>query len=143
MPERVEIFTITCPANTAQANAIEQPLAMTPGEVETVEIVIPRGHVGITGLAIAYAHTIVIPNAGAAFIIGDSEKMVWPLANYGNTGAWSAFVYNGDNRAHLWQLRFHVWEIELSRPAPIQFPIPRADIYDAGDKAIARAIAAE
>lgn len=131
MPERVEISTVTCAAMTTQASPVEWDMSFAPGIVRLIEIIIPRGHAGLTGLAIATAHSIVIPNSGASWIIGDSEKISWPVANYGNAGSWSAFMYNTDVRPHLWQIRFHIDEIDTSRRPVHAAPLDADTIHAA------------
>lgn len=124
MAQRVEIFKVTCNANTAQSAAVETVLTFDPGIVREVEIVIPDGHAGLTGIALAVAHQVTIPATGTAWIVGNDEVVRWPLDKYLNTGAWSAFAYNTDiTNSHSWYLRFLIDEIappvSLTLPAPV------------------------
>lgn len=132
MAQRIEIAAVSCPANTPQANAIEVDMSFDPGNVARVDIVIPDGHAGVTGLALAQAHQVIIPASGSAWIVGNDELIVWPLQGYLNNGSWSAFAYNLDpSNAHAWYLRFLV--NELGAPAPtVPAPLPVASIMSAG-----------
>jgi hypothetical protein len=119
MPDRVEIFTISCPPATAPGSPVEILTAFDPGAAVKVTIVIPDGHAGITGIALAVAHQPVIPKnrrekAGEPykFIEGNDETYPLELDGYPQTGAWSAFLFNEDAvNEHSWQLRFEVNEV--------------------------------
>lgn len=134
MAERVEIRQPSCPAHTPQASAVEVDLSFDPGEVERLHIRIPAGHRGNTGIAIAVAHQIVIPNSGAAWLTGENEQHDWPLSNYGNAGQWSAFMFNVTTRPHLWVLQFHINEIERPSASYRQPMISVSDIHAAAMK---------
>lgn len=111
MAQRIETFTVECPAGTLRSRPVEVSVAFNPGVVERVEIVIPDGHAGLTGLALANSHQIVIPYTKREFVIGNGETIPWPLEGFTDSGAWSAFVYNEDVYAHRWFLRFLIAEI--------------------------------
>lgn len=133
MAQRVEISSVTCPANTAQANAIETSLAFNPGIVREVEIVIPAGHAGVTGLALANAHQIIIPASGNVWIIGDDDVLRWPLDGYINSGAWSAFTYNTDfANPHSWYFRWLIDEIVLTTQSVLPVPLSTSQIMAVG-----------
>ena len=131
MAQRVEIFQVTAAAGTLQSAAAETPLEMAPGIVRELEIIIPSGHAGLTGLAIAQAHQIIIPSKGSVWIIGDGEPIRWPLDNFLDADTWSAYSYNTDPLfPHSWYLRFLVDEIEAPVTAG-STPIAVQDIYAA------------
>jgi hypothetical protein len=134
MPERVEIFNITCPAGTTQANATETDCSFVPGTVRVIEVVIPPGHAFTTGIAIAIAHQQVIPNSGSFWLSDDDAKLRFEVENYGNAGSWQVHTFNLGTNPHSWQLRFHVDELtEPPAPRPaIPEPLVLADIYAAG-----------
>lgn len=115
MAERVAHFTVTAPASTPQASPLEVALTFAPAVVDTVEIVVPSGHAGLTGIALAQGHRAIIPEQTGTFIIADDEVIRWPLEGYLNNGAWQAFVFNTDVFGHSWHVRFL---LSLIRPAP-------------------------
>ena len=141
--DRVEIRAVTCPPNTLQAAALETDLTFNPGEVIRIEIVIPPGHAGATGLAIAQAHNVCIPASGSVWIISDDETIIWPVEDFLNNGAWSAFTYNLDQlNPHTWYLRFLVRENQpqAATQAPATPDVTAEDITAAGDQALAAAL---
>ena len=132
MAQRIQTYSVTCPANTAQAAAIETELSMRPGIVRAVRIIIPPGHAGLTGIALAQAHQVMIPASGSVFIQGDDRDPRFELENFLDADTWSALTYNTDAEfSHTWFLEFEVDEIQ----APVQVgqgPIAVSDIYAAG-----------
>lgn len=139
--DRVEIRSVTCPANTPQSAPIETDLSFHPGEVGRIEIVIPAGHAYVTGLAIAQAHGIIIPASGGQWLQGDDDIVHWPVQDFLNNGSWSAFTYNTDpTYDHTWFLRFLVAENTPPAPPAAQ-PIPAATIQNVGAQLLAGAVA--
>lgn len=107
MAQRVESFKVTAVAGGTVASPIETQLTFDPGNVTGVELLIPAGHGGLTGIALAIAHQIIVPETVGGWVVGDDDLISWPLDGYLNTGAWSAFAYNTDPvNDHSWYLRF-------------------------------------
>lgn len=120
--DRVEIRAVTAAPGTTQAKALETDLSFDPGTVSEIEIVIPAGHAGLTGLAIAQAHGIIIPASGTDWITSDDEVIRWPVQDFLNNGSWSAFAYNLDpTYEHTWFIRFLVAE---NTPQTVVSPPP-------------------
>lgn len=117
---RVEAFDFLVPAGTPKAAPLELPTPWNAGELAGVEVFIPDGHNGTTGLRIAFAHQPVIPRTEGAWIIGNDEKIDWPLTGYGNSGAWSLYGYNSDLFDHTFHVRYLVADfgsLGLTAPA--------------------------
>lgn len=110
---RVEVFEVTAPAGTLPAVPVEVATGFTPGELVGLEIVIPDGHDGLTGIRLALAHAQAIPHTAGAWIIGNDETIEMDTAGYPNSGAWSAIVYNADAFDHTFHLRFYVADFAL------------------------------
>lgn len=140
MASRVETFDVECAAETAAASPVEVATAFPPGLVEKVWVVIPAGHAGLTGIALAVAHEPVVPRQTRKapgeswrFIEGDNESIPFDLDNYPDSGAWSAWLFNTDAIVHRWQLRFEINEL----PRPLAGPgipqvLPPGEIEGAG-----------
>lgn len=135
--DRVEMRQVMVPAGTVQAAAIETDLSFPPGWVQDIEIVIPDGHAGLTGIAIAQAHQVTIPAAGNVWIVSNDEVVRWSVTDKLGSGQWSAFTYNLDTvNPHNFYLRFLVREITDSQPAAPSTAIAAADIASAGDQLV-------
>jgi hypothetical protein len=130
--QRIEIFQVTCPPNTPQSAMLEADMTFNPGTVTGVEIIITDGHAGLTGLGLALAHQVVIPASGDVWIVGNDEKIAWPLDGYLNNGAWSAFIYNLDLvNPHGWQIRFLIDELAAGAGTATITPLSPDDILAA------------
>lgn len=118
-----------CPAQTPIATPVEVSCSFNPGSVTSVEIVIPTGHKGTTGLQLALAHQQVVPFTAGAWLIDDGARPVYELDEHPDSGAWSVFLYNLDNRSHQWQIRFKITEIRRNAFRPAPAPLAVDDIY--------------
>lgn len=132
MAQRVESRVVTCPAGTTEADATEADLSFQAGVVRQVEILIPDGHAGQTGIAIAQAHQVIIPATGTDWIIGNDDRIKWDIADFLDTGEWSAFVYNNGAYPHSWYLKFLVDELPAVAVTPTPAQVPVGDIMLAG-----------
>lgn len=116
MADQLFVYDVTAPANTPSTAPVE--IAQLAGGlyvVEQVRIVVPAGHVGLTGLALAFGHQPVIPFNTGAFISGDDEVFDYQLGDYPNGVPWTVFVCNNDVLAHVWELR---WQVNYVSSAP-------------------------
>lgn len=120
---RVETFAATVPAMTPAATPEAAALSFNPGEVVGLGIVIPDGHHGLTGIAIAYGNVPVIPFAADSWIVGNDEPIEWPLHGLPDTGSFSAIMFNLDRFAHTFYLRFLINEIGVGGAGqPVALP---------------------
>lgn len=122
--DRVEAFTVTVPASTAASAPVTQALPLGLADVLSVEIVIPDGHAGLTGLRFYYSGEQIIPRSG--WIIGNDHHLDWPLTRYPERGDWSARAYNTDVFEHSFYLRFLLSDLgrDYAAPAPLQLVTP-------------------
>lgn len=111
MADRIEQFEVVVPAGTPRSAPLEIATGFNPGELEEIEIVIPDGHSGLTGIALALAHQVLIPETAGQFVTSNDEVIHWPVHNFPNSGAWSAFVFNSDVFDHAFFVRYLVREI--------------------------------
>jgi hypothetical protein len=108
-------------------------VGMTPGIPRRVTILIPPGHALLTGIALGYGHTPLLPDNQPGFFEGDDERLVFDLDNYVNGPVWSAFVYNLDYLAHGWQVRFELDEFRTGQPVTPTTALAVQDIIKAGE----------
>jgi hypothetical protein len=109
-------------AGTAIATPVSQ--ALTPSEeiVTDLEIVIPTGHVGLTGIAIFYASRQVIPFDTGDWITANGDVIHWPLSDFPTGGQWVAKAYNTDVYDHSFYLRWLVNDLP-DPPVPPQLAL--------------------
>lgn len=108
---RVEAFKVTVAAGTAQAAPTSTNMIFNPGDVVGIEIDIPDGHSGLTGLAIATAHQPILPFSVGAWIIGNDDKIEWALYDLPDTGNFQAITFNTDIFVHSFYVRFLISDL--------------------------------
>ena len=106
MAQQIFAFKVAVPAGTAISAPTSTSCAFAQATVQAIEIVIPDGHAGLTGLALAQAHQQIIPQNLGQWIISNDEKLTFPVEDYGNNGDWQAIAYNTDVYDHNFYLRF-------------------------------------
>lgn len=107
MASRVYIFHVTCPAGTAVAAPVTQDCSFNQAEVQEIEVIIPDGHAGLTGLQLQQAHQAVIPYNAGGYIHGNDEQLRFAVEDYIDNGNWQALMYNIDVYDHSWDVRFY------------------------------------
>lgn len=133
MAERFQIFNVTAPAGTVQSAPLRVVTAFNPGVVTQIEIIVPDGHAGLTGIRFLNAGVPVIPFNQTSFITGNDEKVVWPVDGFLDSTDWSVEVFNTDVFDHGWQVRYLLMESQQTgaQTAPIVAPLSVAAIMAA------------
>lgn len=65
-------FSVTTPPGILPAAAQQTPWPLVDGTLRSIEVVIPSGHSGLTGLAATSQGTQVLPWGASGWIIGDN-----------------------------------------------------------------------
>lgn len=117
---RIESFTVTVTAGTAQASAATTDVSFQDGLVSRIELDVPPGHNGLTGIQILSAHGQAIPYTVGAFLIANDHFFGWDLVGQLDTGSWQVKAYNTDVYDHSFYLRFNVLDFAYAEePAPL------------------------
>lgn len=112
--QRVVARQVTVPAGTLSSAPLSVDVSFDQGTVTRVEIVIPDGHAGLTGLALQQAHQQIIPQDTGTWIISNDETLHWDVADYLDNGSWQALMYNTDVYSHSFYLRFLIDNIDTA-----------------------------
>lgn len=122
---RVQAFQVVAAAGTPQSAPVETDISFAPGEVVGIEIDIPDGHAGLTGLQIATAHQQLFPYTRGQWLIGNDDKIEWAVHDLADTGNWQAIWFNTDLFVHDFYIRFLVSDNRgVARLAPFPSPLP-------------------
>lgn len=97
------------PASTPQSAPVTQTVDLGQTQLIEVEVVIPNGHVGLTGLLIRVGDTQVVPwtNTTTTFLVGNNEVRRFDC----NTQAGAGIVvraFNTDVLQHSFYVRWTV-----------------------------------
>lgn len=125
--DRLEPFEVTVPAGTLEASPQRTALSFLDGNVTDINILIPPGPSGFVGFRIEYDGEPVIPGRGRPFIVGDDERIEWPIRGYPTGGGWELVAFNTDVFEHTLYLRFYIQEFPTGQvidvdPEPIPGP---------------------
>ena len=117
MSREVRAFTFLVPAGTPSSAPVSMSMAFPPRTVDVIEIVIPPGPSGVVGFAIQNSGVTVIPYESDDWIVGNNEKITWPLDGYINSGSWQIIGYNTGINDHAVYVRFQL-SLPTEAPAP-------------------------
>jgi len=122
MARRTFHSRITTPNNTTRASPQTTAVALPQGTLVRVEVVVPSGHAGLTGLALRYANEHVWPWGPDTWIEADDEVLRATLDFPLGGSAIDVLTYNTDdtfNHDHL--LRLTVLDPVVPAAEPIGF----------------------
>lgn len=111
MAQRVEIKSITVPAATAVSSPQTTALPWRQGYPERLELWIPPGPSGLTGIRLLHSGTRIIPRSEDEWLVTDNESISWPLEGYPYNANWAVQAYNTDIYPHTFQIRMLFNEI--------------------------------
>lgn len=119
MADRIESKKATIPAGTSSLSPVTIAFGFDDGQVDMIDILIPPGPSGLVGFAIVHSSQPVIPYTAGDWIIGDDEKLPWPLSNFPTGGKWSLIGYNSDVYDHTIYVRFLITEVTPTVTGPV------------------------
>ncbi|MGH7743511.1 MAG: hypothetical protein ACREQ5_01635 [Candidatus Dormibacteria bacterium] len=103
--DRFHVLDVLTPSGTQTTAPLLTEWTMEDAWLEWIEIVVPDGHNGLTGIAIMAGSQLVIPWAGADFIVANDDKILINWRDYVNTAMLSINSYNMDIFPHTFYLR--------------------------------------
>lgn len=71
-------FDLTIPASTTEAAAVTQRALLPPGTVRQVDVMIPRGHAGLSHVKVMRGANQVWPTNPDGNFNGDDVVITWP-----------------------------------------------------------------
>lgn len=118
--KRVYESQFTVPAGTAIATPASQAVVLEDANLDTVRVLVPDGHSGLTGLRITAGGTQILPINAGTWIISNDEIFDWPADDEVTANGLSLAGYNLDIYPHTFYLRFQVSDRIGSPVAGIQ-----------------------
>lgn len=127
---------ITTPAGTAVASPQSTTVALGPVTVRSVQVIIPDGHAGHTGIAIHHAGERVLPFQGTEWIGGNDDSPTFDLDLWIGGGEVVVQTFNTGDYDHDHLLRFTIEDVEalaaggtpLTPPEQIEAFQPPAEV---------------
>lgn len=97
---------VLCPAGTAIATPTTTKPALGDVWLDSVELRIPVGHRGLTGVYVANNNTAIVPySSPPTYLIGDDERLTFDIGDEVATQL-SIVTYNTDVFDHTFYFRF-------------------------------------
>lgn len=121
---RIESFDVTVTAGTAKASAATTDVSFADGLVQRIELDVPPGHTGHTGIQILGAKGQLIPFTFGTFLVADDHDFGWDLVGVIDTGSFQVKAYNTDIYDHTFYLRFSVLDFGYAEPGPAIAALP-------------------
>lgn len=88
-----------------------------------VEIIIPDGHVGLTGIRLRSSGQQILPWGNDSWLIGNQYQRVFTMNTEIGATSLSLQFYNTDFRRHRFYVRFHLQD--LNKGAQVGLTVPQ------------------
>jgi hypothetical protein len=105
MASRIWELQITVPAGTVIAAPLVTPWLTEDNLLNTVELVIPPGHNGLTGIRVMKGDVPIIPYSANSFIVGNNYAHEFTVNDYVQTSDVKVQTYNIGSYPHTFYLR--------------------------------------
>lgn len=115
LAQRYIELDVTTPAGTAKAAAITTKTGIVNAVVNEIELLIPPGHQGLTGISVQWNGVGLVPfSQPPAFVVGDDYERAFTIGEQIGGGL-VVVTYNTDTVfPHTHYLRFNVTPFSLS-----------------------------
>ncbi|MGH7238945.1 MAG: hypothetical protein ACREHG_02645 [Candidatus Saccharimonadales bacterium] len=121
--DRLYETQVTCPAGTTSDTPFTAQFALEDATLISVEIVIPSGHAGLTGIRITRAGTPILPYSRGSFIVSNDEKLLVPFNGEMTATGLTVETFNSDIYDHTFYLRAVIQDLIVAS-GPNAVPAP-------------------
>lgn len=123
MNPRLYTTQLTVPAGTPIAAPVTAPVVLDDLNLDSVEIIIPDGHVQLTGIAITSGGFPVIPFNIGTWISGNNDRLTFDYDAEITANGLTVAGYNLDIYPHTFYLR---WQLSRKTAASVVIESPQA-----------------
>lgn len=110
---RLRTRVVTTPAGTASSAPQQIIWQIGRGVLGKLDVVIPAGHAGLTGIAIVWGGRQIVPYEGGEWIVGNDDEITIELELYVDSSV-VVTTYNTDVWDHSHYLRAYMHDLELA-----------------------------
>lgn len=129
MAFRVFSITVVVPAGTLLTSPLSTPWVTEDNTIVSIEIEIPPGHNGQTGIRLLKGDVQILPFGSNSWIIANDTDKTFPIGSYVPTGDLIIQTYNTGIYSHSFYLRMTT---ETYVPAPSTPNATEASALDLG-----------
>lgn len=118
MASRIYPLTVTVPAGTGPSTPLITPWFTEDNTIVSIELDIPPGHNGLTGIRVMKGDIQLIPWGSNSWIIGNDIDHTFPVNAYVPTKDVAIWAYNNGSYQHSFYLR--MWVEDYNPPTGTQ-----------------------
>lgn len=113
--------SIAVPKGTLAAAPLVTPIVVEAGQLEAIDLQIPNGHSGVTGIRFTLAGQQILPWSNTvSWIIGDDLRETF-LCDVEVDTQLAAVAFNVGNYAHTFLCRFRIRQLDgNTAPTPLR-----------------------
>lgn len=115
--DRYYPVALIVPPGTSISVPVSQSVVLENNLLVDVEIEIPSGHAGFTGVRVLSSKQQILPWGNSSWIIADDYVRVFSWNEEIGANAISVQGYNTDKISHTFYLRFHMVNLPVIAPA--------------------------
>lgn len=117
--DRYYPLELVVPPQTTEAAPLSTVIPMENSLLVDIEVIIPDGHLGQTGVRILQSQQQILPWGNRSWLRGNGYSRIFQVNEEIGARAMSVQGYNIDFRQHTFLLRFHIRDIGDTQSAPI------------------------
>lgn len=104
--EYTAVVAPSCPIGTPESAPTLTPAGISNCMLWRVEVRIPAGHQGVTGIALVDSGTFIVPYSPLApsWFVGDNDLLQYPFGKQLGANV-ALYTYNTGIYVHTWQVR--------------------------------------
>src|SRR5690349_17381465 len=114
MATRIYETQVTVPAGTPKAAPQVTPWVTEDNLINLIELEVPPGHNGLTGIRVMKGDTPLLPYNANSFIIANAYTASWPVNDYVPTGDLKIQTFNTGAYPHTFYLRMTISDWDRS-----------------------------
>lgn len=114
MATRIYTTSVTVPAGTLQAAPQVTPWVTEDNLINLIELEVPPGHNGLTGIRVMKGDTPLLPWNASSFIVANAYTNSWPVNEYLPTGDVTIQTFNTGAYPHTFYLRMTISDYDKS-----------------------------
>jgi hypothetical protein len=113
---------LTVPAKRAITNPLIQQLTLQDAILDRMQVRVPAGHTGLTGIAVLWSGAQIWPTIPGTWTSGDNELFEWEYGKEVTAAGLQLSGYNTDVHAHTFYARFWLSNVQPVSPIVIASP---------------------
>jgi hypothetical protein len=110
--------TFTVPPATLASNPATVAVQTEDALLVDIEVIIPDGHMGLTGIRVRQSGQQILPWANLSWITGNRYERVFQVNTEIGSKSLSLQGFNTDFRNHTFYVRFHLRDLGSTAVAP-------------------------